>query len=72
MQTRPTKNIPPPLRPLISARLRSLERGESWLFEGGNPSSIQAIMTRVKNQFGGSRMFTSEWQGTGLRVWRTK
>lgn len=70
MQTKPDKNIPPPARPMISATLRKLKRGESWFFEGGSPASIQAIITRIKREYGGEREYTSAWQGTGLRVWR--
>lgn len=67
----PATNIPPPIRPMISASLRKLKRGESLFFEGGNPNSVQAIITRIKREYDDKRQFTSEWQGTGLRVWRT-
>ena len=68
----PDCNIPPPPRPMISAKLRALKRGQSWLFEGTSPGSVQAIVARLKREFDGTRQFTSQWQGTGLRVWRTK
>lgn len=72
MQGAPDRDIAPPVRPMISARLRALKRGESWFFEGPSPASIQALITRVKKEYDGAREFTSEWQGKGLRVWRLK
>lgn len=72
MQSKPDRDIPPPKRPKIASTLRSLKRGESWLFEGGSPGSVQAVMTRIKREYDGARDYTSEWQGNGLRVWRTQ
>ena len=72
MLTKPDRNIPPPKRPMFTANLRNLKRGESLFFESAHPGSIQAIVTRLKKAFDGERDYTSEWQGTGIRVWRTK
>lgn len=72
MQTKPDRNIPPPKRPRISANIRRLKKGESWFFEGCSPGSVQAVVTRIKGQYNGARDYTSEWQGNGLRVWRTQ
>jgi hypothetical protein len=72
MLTKPDRDIPPPRRPLISANLRQLKRGESLFFAGASPSSVQAIITRIKKEFEGAREYTSEWQSTGIRVWRLK
>ena len=72
MLTKPDRNIPPPKRPMFTANLRQLKKGESLFFEGANPSSVQAIVTRIKKEYEGDREYTSEWQGTGIRVWRTQ
>ena len=64
-------DIPPPIRPQVSSVLRTLKPGESWLFKNLNPSSVQAIVTRISKEFDGKRRFTSERQADGnVRVWR--
>lgn len=71
MLTKPDRNVPPPKRPMISANLRQLKKGESVFLEGVSPASVQPIVTRLKKESKGAANFTSEWQGTGIRVWRT-
>jgi hypothetical protein len=70
---KPATDIPPPFRPRVTSVLRELKPGTSWLFAGLNPSSVQAIVTRVSREFHGKREFTTAKQTDGnLRVWRLR
>lgn len=54
----------------VAEKIRLLEPSEDIFFKGYSPSSIRAIVSRVRDEFSGKRTYHTKALDNGVMVWR--